>query len=520
MATFLVLVPGTSFSTKADDDHNNREITDMEAGRLFIGCLKRGVRFVMVRHRRMKRATATKQNQVLPSSGCGENSITLSNRKEFASIPPCRWPRMHWLNGTMALLVAPSLRLRTTIRVVLPAISSVCFSSSSSSCPIPSNLTPSSKYYIPRKQRTTTDGIYEIDRVYDSRLKRRRRIDPTRELNYQTENWESHKSVYRRIRHILTTFGASPFQRLLFPDLFITSAIAGGLTYYNELVATEALWMDGKGLAAGTTAIALLSGFRLNASYGRYVEARTLLGAVNTASRDLASNANMWLTTEESKDRMMRLIKAFSVALIFHLNAKGGHHQIRRNQANFRELVFSEFRAELVDTFEGDEKDEDFVRICNWFCTSGTNVPLGITLMMREIISQNTSDSSDEDGAVPLSVYNRELDIHVQKLVASLGGCERIQKTPIPTCFTRHTSRLIFMWSTLLPFAIYPVCGPFFTLPSTLAITYSILGLEDIGVQIEEPFNILPLRQYSDGVYDGVDFIRSASTITGKAQGE
>jgi hypothetical protein len=29
-------------------------------------------------------------------------------------------------------------------------------------------------------------------------------------------------------------------------------------------------------------------------------------------------------------------------------------------------------------------------------------------------------------------------------------------------------------------------------------------------VQLEEPFNILPLRQYSDGVYDGVDFIASA----------
>lgn len=346
--------------------------------------------------------------------------------------------------------------------------------------------------------------------MYDSRLKRRRRIDPTRELNYQAENWESHKSVYRRIRHILTTFGASPFQRLLFPDLFITSAIAGGLTYYNEFVATEALWMDGKGLAAGTTAIALLSGFRLNASYGRYVEARTLLGAVNTASRDLASNANMWLTTEESKDRMMRLIKAFSVTLIFHLNAKGGHNQIRRNQTTFRDQVYAEFRAELADVYEY-EKDEDFLRICNWFCTSGTNVPLGITLMMREIISQNNSEG--EDGAVPLSVYNRELDIHVQKLMASLGGCERIQKTPIPTCFTRHTSRLIFMWSTLLPFAIYPVCGPLFTLPSSLAITYSILGLEDIGVQIEEPFNILPLRQYSDGVHDGVDFIRSLSTF-------
>jgi len=30
-----------------------------------------------------------------------------------------------------------------------------------------------------------------------------------------------------------------------------------------------------------------------------------------------------------------------------------------------------------------------------------------------------------------------------------------------------------------------------------------------ISVQLEEPFNILPLRQYSDGVYDSVDFIVS-----------
>lgn len=478
-----------------------------------VGCVSSW--FGPMKRRRMTPALpaeSIKGNLVLPSSRDAERAEKNSVEQErffsacgalFCAIPSYAY-------FVMALLVAPSLRLRTTTRVVLPAISSACFSSSSSSSPVPSKVTPKSKYYIPRKQRTTTDGIYEIDRVYDSRLKRRRRIDPTRELNYQAENWESHKSVYRRIRHILTTFGASPFQRLLFPDLFITSAIAGGLTYYNEFVATEALWMDGKGLAAGTTAIALLSGFRLNASYGRYVEARTLLGAVNTASRDLASNANMWLTTEESKDRMMRLIKAFSVTLIFHLNAKGGHNQIRRNQTTFRDQVYAEFRAELADVYEY-EKDEDFLRICNWFCTSGTNVPLGITLMMREIISQNNSEG--EDGAVPLSVYNRELDIHVQKLMASLGGCERIQKTPIPTCFTRHTSRLIFMWSTLLPFAIYPVCGPLFTLPSSLAITYSILGLEDIGVQIEEPFNILPLRQYSDGVHDGVDFIRSLSTF-------
>lgn len=423
----------------------------------------------------------------------------------------CNWNMILLALGPLRWRLRPLTSCQRTPAAIFSC--SACFSSLH--VPTSSSSSNGSKHYIPRKERSTTDGIYEIDRVYDSRLKRRRRIDSTRELNYKAENWGKHKSVYRRIRHVATTFGASPFQRLLFPDLFITSAIAGGLTYYNEFVATEALWMDGKGLAAGTTAIALLSGFRLNASYGRFVEARTLLGAVNTASRDLASNANMWLNTEQSKDRMMKLIKAFSVALIFHLNVKGGHNQIRRSQANFHEQIYSELRAEMLDVFQDDDKDVDFVQICNWFCSSGTNVPLGISLLMRDIVSQNNDEDGDLQGTT-VHVYNRELDLHIQKLVASLGGCERIQKTPIPTCFTRHTSRLIFMWSTLLPFAIYPVCGPLFTVPSTLAITYSILGLEDIGVQIEEPFNILPLRQYSDGVYDGVDFIRSASTFVDK----
>ncbi|KAL9187129.1 hypothetical protein ACHAXT_010849 [Thalassiosira profunda] len=355
------------------------------------------------------------------------------------------------------------------------------------------------KFYVPRGERAATDSIYEFDSVYDRRLKRRRRIDPTRELNYTPEHWERHKSAYRRVKHMLTTFGSSPFQRLLFPDFFVTSLSVGGLTYYNEVVADAAaqVWMDGQGLAAGTTAIALLTGFRLNASYGRYNEGRKLMGAISTASRDLATNSLMWLTRREDKDRMLSLVKAYSVAMTFHLNTKGAHHGIRRNDINFEEQVYVEYRAEMIDVF-GNERDGDFVWVCTWH-QQGENVPLGISSLMRQIIAHN--DQKD--------ALNRELDLQVQKLVASLGGAERIQKTPIPTCFTRHTSRLLFVWSNMLPFAIYPVCGVF-TLLTTIAVSYSLMGIEDIGVQLEEPFNILPLRQFSDGVHDGVDFIASA----------
>ena len=37
---------------------------------------------------------------------------------------------------------------------------------------------------------------------------------------------------------------------------------------------------------------------------------------------------------------------------------------------------------------------------------------------------------------------------------------------------------------------------------------------------LTEPFNVLPLRQYSDGVQDGVDFIASAYSDIDKACGD
>ena len=355
----------------------------------------------------------------------------------------------------------------------------------STSVTTPPSMQP--KFYIPRSERSSPTSIYDLDSIYDQRIKRRRRIDPTRELFFTDTHWERHKSVYRRIKHMLTTLGSSPFQRLLFPDLFVSSVVAGGLTYYNEFLVSSAdvssqICMDGSGLAAGTTAIALLTGFRLNASYGRYNEGRKMLSSVNTASRNLATNTLMWITAPKGRERMLKLIKAYSVALTFHLNKKGAHHGVRRCDANFQEQIYAEYRAEMKDVFnhrhhhhnnneQQEHHDPDFVRVCKWY-QNKDNVPLGITSLMKQIISNNDQQKD---------ALNRELDLHVQKLVEALGGCERIQKTPIPTCFTRHTSRLLFCWSVLMPFAIYPTCGPLFTLPSTVAISYSIMGIEDIG---------------------------------------
>jgi len=257
--------------------------------------------------------------------------------------------------------------------------------------------------------------------------------------------------------------------------------------------------MDGSAMAGATTAVGLLAGFRLNASYGRYDEGRKFWGEINNSSRDLAGNAMMWLETKEQKDRMIHLIKAFPVALHWHLNHKGGHYHISKHSPTFKEQKYAEFYEEMKDVFDDDINNPDFIYICENYL-KGTHLPLRISSTMRAIIADNVSDP----------IYNREMDEQVQRLVGCLGMAERVLRTPIPVCFTRHTSRLFFFWSNLLPFALYPALGPLLTTPASLLVTYSIVGIEDIGVQLEEPFNILPLRQYSEGISDGCNNIRDS----------
>jgi predicted membrane chloride channel (bestrophin family) len=51
----------------------------------------------------------------------------------------------------------------------------------------------------------------------------------------------------------------------------------------------------------------------------------------------------------------------------------------------------------------------------------------------------------------------------------------------------------MMIWLTLLPFTLWDSCG-WAMLPITGIVSFLLLGIEEIGVSIEEPFTILPLE--------------------------
>jgi predicted membrane chloride channel (bestrophin family) len=95
------------------------------------------------------------------------------------------------------------------------------------------------------------------------------------------------------------------------------------------------------------------------------------------------------------------------------------------------------------------------------------------------------------------------IDQSVATLVDLTGACERVFKSPVPLVYTRHTSRFLTFFLLCMPFGIWGVMGDswnhWLTIPVSAVLSFFLLGIEEIGIQIEEPFSILPLEALCDG---------------------
>jgi putative membrane protein len=83
-------------------------------------------------------------------------------------------------------------------------------------------------------------------------------------------------------------------------------------------------------------------------------------------------------------------------------------------------------------------------------------------------------------------------------MVEVVGGCERILKTPIPLAYAIHLKQLILLYCLTIPFQVVSELQ-WWTAPIVALISFAVFGVEEIGIEIENPFvrdpNDLPLDQ-------------------------
>lgn len=96
---------------------------------------------------------------------------------------------------------------------------------------------------------------------------------------------------------------------------------------------------------------------------------------------------------------------------------------------------------------------------------------------------------------------------------------------------TRHTGRFLSLWMILLPTALYDTfydsstatatttiignlqCLPL--IPATAIVGLFLFGIEELAMQLEEPFSILPMQKFCDSVQTSTKTI-SEWTLAGK----
>lgn len=111
------------------------------------------------------------------------------------------------------------------------------------------------------------------------------------------------------------------------------------------------------------------------------------------------------------------------------------------------------------------------------------NKPLFIAnTLAREIRAIPTSDALDFSSRERLFLLAM-----VNDLSACIGACERIVQTPVPTQYARHTSRFLCLWIFTLPLLLLPEMG-FWVVPAIACISWVLFGIQELGLQIENPF--------------------------------
>ncbi|MCU1358869.1 MAG: putative rane protein [Ilumatobacteraceae bacterium] len=237
-----------------------------------------------------------------------------------------------------------------------------------------------------------------------------------------------------------------------------------GFAAYASLVVvlTRALDVDLGSIGLGPFALfgitlSIYLGFRNNAAYDRWWEARKLWGQLVYEIRNLARAG---LSAVPDRPDLFRPTLMDAVAFC---------HLLRGDLRSIDTV-------QDVRPFIGAQADE---------LVAAVNKPDAIIRHMGREVGRLRASGDLQP------VDYRIIDEHMSSMAALQAGCERIANTPVPFAYTLLLHRSAYLYCALLPFGLAPGAGwatPLFT----AVVAYSFFGLDALSEELEDPFGIEP----------------------------
>lgn len=199
-------------------------------------------------------------------------------------------------------------------------------------------------------------------------------------------------------------------------------------------------------------ALSLFLGFRNNAAYERWWEARKLWGGLLADLRALARETDIFMQSRERRWEILHLAMAF-----IHLHRCNLRRL--RDDARARELA-----AALLDA---------------------PHPPCAAMDLMGDCVRRAHADGA-MDGFGARALAERLASITVQQ-----AACERIATTPLPYVYSLLIYRTTYAYCMLLPLALVNTAG--WITPLLVGIVaYVFLGLAEVSEELAHPFGTTP----------------------------
>lgn len=213
--------------------------------------------------------------------------------------------------------------------------------------------------------------------------------------------------------------------------------------------------------------VGLMLVFRTNTAYERFWEGRRLWGGIIISVRNLARQMVVSIVERSPADfnhkkSALHLLIAFAVATKLHLRQEPVDNELKQL------LSLSQYHT---------------LKTMN-------NPPLEIAFWISDYLQQQRLQKNLEEH------QHTAMQQLVNQLVEALSGCERILKTPIPAAYAIHLKQLLLIYCLSLPMLVVQGLGWWTGLVVSI-VSFTLFGVEEIGIQIENPFghdpNDLPL---------------------------
>ena len=260
--------------------------------------------------------------------------------------------------------------------------------------------------------------------------------------------------------------------------LLVTTMLAVAVTLLWETFNLHRYSLSTTPFSLISVALGIFLGFRNNASYDRFWEARKLWGRMVNTSRTWARQVETLINAPvDATDDALRSVSALKRTLVYR--QMGYVHAFRmhlRNGGDWADL----------DPFIGREEREGLAE--------ETNRPNALVHRTGQMVRDAWRAGWIHDMHLPV------LESSMTEILNVQGGCERIKATPVPWVYSVLTHRIVFVYCFSLPFGVHDTAG-LFTPIVVAMIAFAFYGLDSIGDELEEPFgedpNDLPLLQLS-----------------------